>query len=79
MTKIAIIGGFLGAGKTTTIIELGKRLSKLGKRIGIITNDQGEEYTVGIFLDKNSKICKDSGFRAAIFNSVSFLSKAMIL
>jgi len=55
MTKIAIIGGFLGAGKTTTIIELGKRLSKLGKRIGIITNDQGEMLV-------DTKIVKDFGF-----------------
>ena len=55
MTKIAIIGGFLGAGKTTTIIELGKRLSKSGKRIGIITNDQGEMLV-------DTKIVKDFGF-----------------
>lgn len=55
MTKIAIIGGFLGAGKTTTIIELGKRLSKLGKRIGIITNDQGEMLV-------DTKIVRDFGF-----------------
>jgi len=55
MTKIAIIGGFLGAGKTTTILELGKRLANSGKRVGIITNDQGE-------LLVDTKILRDFGF-----------------
>jgi G3E family GTPase len=38
-----IIGGFLGAGKTTLINKLGKELSSKGRRVGLITNDQGEE------------------------------------
>ncbi|MEM3708281.1 MAG: GTP-binding protein [Nitrososphaerales archaeon] len=40
--KLAFIGGFLGAGKTSVMIELGKRLTLLGKRVALITNDQGE-------------------------------------
>jgi G3E family GTPase len=42
-TRIVIIGGFLGAGKTTLINKLGKELAAKGKRVGLITNDQGEE------------------------------------
>jgi G3E family GTPase len=38
-----MIGGFLGAGKTTAIAELARRLTAQGKRIGLITNDQGSE------------------------------------
>lgn len=37
----ALIGGFLGAGKTTAIGQLVARLQARGLRCGIITNDQG--------------------------------------
>jgi G3E family GTPase len=42
-TRIAIIGGFLGAGKTTLITNIGKSLTESGKRIAIIMNDQGTD------------------------------------
>ena len=41
-TRIALIGGFLGAGKTTLINRLAERLVSDRKRIGVITNDQGK-------------------------------------
>jgi Ni2+-binding GTPase involved in maturation of urease and hydrogenase len=37
----ALVGGFLGAGKTTAIGQLVARLKGRGLRCGIITNDQG--------------------------------------
>ena len=37
-----IIGGFLGSGKTTAIIGAAKYLMAAGKRVGVITNDQGK-------------------------------------
>jgi putative protein kinase ArgK-like GTPase of G3E family len=36
-----VIGGFLGAGKTTAVGKLAKRLTDQGQRVGLITNDQG--------------------------------------
>jgi G3E family GTPase len=36
-----MIGGFLGAGKTTAVGKLARRLSERGLRVGLITNDQG--------------------------------------
>jgi G3E family GTPase len=42
-TRIAIIGGFLGAGKTTLITQMAKSLMKDGKKVGIIMNDQGTD------------------------------------
>ena len=36
-----MIGGFLGAGKTTAVGKLAKHLSSQGRRVGLITNDQG--------------------------------------
>jgi len=39
--KLHLVGGFLGSGKTTAIIGAAKKLMKDGKRVGVITNDQG--------------------------------------
>ena len=38
--RYIMIGGFLGAGKTTAILQLALRLKAAGKRVGLITNDQ---------------------------------------
>ncbi len=38
-----MIGGFLGAGKTTAVLQFARRLSGRGQRVGLITNDQGSE------------------------------------
>ena len=42
-TRIAIVGGFLGAGKTTLILAAARRLVERGYRVGLVTNDQGED------------------------------------
>lgn len=42
-TRFVLIGGFLGAGKTTLIGELARRYMIAGKRVGIITNDQADD------------------------------------
>lgn len=39
--RYIMIGGFLGAGKTTAILKLAKHLKRQGKKVGLITNDQG--------------------------------------
>lgn len=39
--RYIMIGGFLGAGKTTAVGKLAKRLADQGLRVGLITNDQG--------------------------------------
>lgn len=56
--KVAFVGGFLGSGKTTLLIEVGKKLvSEYGKRVAIITNDQGE-----VLVD--TKTVRDTGLAA---------------
>ena len=41
--RYIMIGGFLGAGKTTSVARLAERLTSAGRRVGLITNDQGSE------------------------------------
>ncbi|HTM51161.1 MAG TPA: GTP-binding protein [Bryobacteraceae bacterium] len=38
--RYIMIGGFLGAGKTTAMLRLAEKLVADGKRVGLITNDQ---------------------------------------
>lgn len=47
--RFVMLGGFLGAGKTTTISRLAKHYQKLGHKIGIVTNDQATDL-----VDTNS-------------------------
>lgn len=51
--KIIIIGGFLGSGKTTTILNVGKHLSETGQKVAIIVNEIGE---IGIDGDTISSL-----------------------
>jgi G3E family GTPase len=41
MVRIACVGGFLGAGKTTALLQAARNLTSRGLNIGVITNDQG--------------------------------------
>jgi G3E family GTPase len=41
--RYIMIGGFLGAGKTTAVSQLAAHLSAQGLRVGLITNDQGNQ------------------------------------
>jgi Ni2+-binding GTPase involved in maturation of urease and hydrogenase len=37
-----MVGGFLGAGKTTAMLRLAEHYSRAGRRVGLITNDQSQ-------------------------------------
>ena len=39
-TRYIMVGGFLGAGKTTAILNVAETLRRRGLRVGLITNDQ---------------------------------------
>lgn len=52
---IHIVGGFLGAGKTTAIIQSAKILMAQGKKVAVITNDQGR-YLVDTAFTRLSEI-----------------------
>jgi G3E family GTPase len=40
---LILVGGFLGAGKTTFLGAVARRLTDAGKRVGIVTNDQAAD------------------------------------
>lgn len=42
MTRLILVGGFLGAGKTTLLSRSARILTDRGYRVGVITNDQGQ-------------------------------------
>jgi Ni2+-binding GTPase involved in maturation of urease and hydrogenase len=48
--KLHIIGGFLGSGKTTAIEGAARYLAGQGKRVGIVTNDQGQSLVDTAFF-----------------------------
>lgn len=41
--RYIMVGGFLGAGKTTTLAQLARRYTDAGQRVGIVTNDQATD------------------------------------
>jgi Ni2+-binding GTPase involved in maturation of urease and hydrogenase len=41
MITCILVGGFLGAGKTTALLRLGEHFAAQGRRVAIVTNDQG--------------------------------------
>lgn len=48
--KLFLIGGFLGSGKTTAIINACRYLIKNNVRLAVITNDQGEQQVDSAFV-----------------------------
>lgn len=52
-TELIIVGGFLGSGKTTSILSIAKSLVDSGEKVGIVTNDQGSDLVDTNFLRKS--------------------------
>src|SRR5262249_19081731 len=47
--RFVMVGGFLGAGKTTTLARLARFYQDRGQRVGLVTNDQAQDL-----VDTNS-------------------------
>ena len=61
-TRLILVGGFLGAGKTTMLWEAASRIMNDGKRVGLITNDQASELVDTALLSRNEvKVAEVSG------------------
>src|ERR1700722_7697742 len=48
--QLFLAGGFLGSGKTTAILQAAQYLHKNGKKVGVITNDQGMQQVDTQFI-----------------------------
>jgi Ni2+-binding GTPase involved in maturation of urease and hydrogenase len=48
--QIYLVGGFLGSGKTTAIQKACTALMRKGERVGVITNDQGQQLVDSGFM-----------------------------
>ncbi|MGD0896869.1 MAG: GTP-binding protein [Thermoguttaceae bacterium] len=55
-TKVILVGGFLGAGKTTLLAQAAERLSRQGKRVGLVANDQAADLV-------DTELLKDAGYK----------------
>jgi G3E family GTPase len=57
MIQFVPLGGFLGAGKTTTMLAAARLLEDRGERVSLITNDQGADLV-------DTQLAKESGIGA---------------
>ena len=61
-TRLILVGGFLGAGKTSLLWESAHLLMRKGNRIGLITNDQASELVDTALLSRDEiKVAEVSG------------------
>jgi G3E family GTPase len=63
--RLILVGGFLGAGKTTTLVRLARHFTDHGLRVGIITNDQADNLV-------DTQLVKIQGFNVEEVNGGCF-------
>lgn len=51
-TRLILVGGFLGAGKTTLLARGAEQMARLGKRVGLVTNDQAANLVDTAILER---------------------------
>ena len=61
-TQLILVGGFLGAGKTSLLWEAAQRVMQKGLRVGLITNDQAPELVDTALLSRDEvKVAEVNG------------------
>lgn len=68
-----MIGGFLGAGKTTALLRLAEYLTSRGRRVGLITNDQSSGLVDTALVDSHGYSVQEitGGCFCCRFNSLT--------
>src|SRR5579862_6368820 len=66
--RMVLIGGFLGAGKTTLMAQGGRKLAARGKQVGFITNDQAADLV-------DTALLKQTGFEVKEVAGACFCCK----
>ncbi|HZR19820.1 MAG TPA: GTP-binding protein [Verrucomicrobiae bacterium] len=77
--RYIMVGGFLGAGKTTSIAKLAQWLTDKGLRVGLITNDQGSHLVDTTMLTARGFAVKEipGGCFCCRFNSLVDAAKLL--
>lgn len=77
--RYIMIGGFLGAGKTTAVAKLARRLTERDLRVGLITNDQGRNLVDTALLRSQGFATEEipGGCFCCRFNSLVEASKVL--
>lgn len=88
-TKLILVGGFLGAGKTSMLKEASDILQKRGLKVGLITNDQADNLVDTSLLKNDGNIvyevsgscfcCNFPGFAEAVEHVRNDLSGGITL
>ena len=55
--RFIMLGGFLGAGKTTTLARLARHYMSQGLRVGLVTNRPVSKKSVGTQYRKSASQC----------------------
>lgn len=58
---LALTGGFLGSGKTTAIVNACRELMSRGKKVAVITNDQGNQQVDSAFVQAMGVMTREVG------------------
>ena len=79
--KLHIVGGFLGSGKTTAITNASKLLMQNGKKVAVVTNDQGKYLVDTSFVGSNDIPTAEvtNGCFCCNFNSLSDQIESLVL
>lgn len=78
-TELIVVGGFLGAGKTTSILSIARYLVNSGKKVGIVTNDQGSDLVDTNFLKASGMSVLEVTGGCFCCNFEEFISKVQAL
>lgn len=57
--RFIALGGFLGAGKTTTLTATAELLERRGRRVAVITNDQGTDLVDSTLARRNTGLAAE--------------------
>lgn len=77
--ELIVVGGFLGAGKTTSILKIAGNLLGCGKKVGIVTNDQGSDLVDTNFLRQSGLSVLEVTGGCFCCNFEEFVSKIQTL
>lgn len=80
MTRFVALSGFLGAGKTTTLIAAAELMERTGRRVAVITNDQGTDLIDTTLARRSASLAAEvtGGCFCCRFNDLTSVAQDLI-